>query len=191
MEADGGQLVFIVPTTGNPAARFLPLQEKLGQIYVATRLYPENDHQQTIPYPVGGGEDICGLRTFATSLYDRAVQSFASGCSCAGGEQVVCYWTNSLLRYKHEKIKGLQNEKDLKDELVIACDEFEVIYIEFTTLGFISKESLKQFTKLLKALDIYQDRTITKCMEVAIRATYFVFCRRNKSWPNPELLNFY
>ena len=56
MEADSGQLVFIVPTTGNPAARFLPLQEKLGQIYMVPRLYPENDHQQTIPYPVGGGE---------------------------------------------------------------------------------------------------------------------------------------
>ena len=48
VEADGGQLVFNVPTTGNPAARFLPLQEMLGQIHVATRLYPENDHQQTI-----------------------------------------------------------------------------------------------------------------------------------------------
>jgi hypothetical protein len=48
MEVDGGQPVYNVPSTGNTVARVLQLQEMLGQIHVATRLYPENDHQQTI-----------------------------------------------------------------------------------------------------------------------------------------------
>ena len=62
MEVDGGQLVLYVPTTGNPAARVLPLQEMLRQIHVATRLCLEIDYQQTIAPPVGGGgEDRRGL----------------------------------------------------------------------------------------------------------------------------------
>ena len=102
-------------------------------------------------------------------------------------ELTVCFDTNT----KKSREYKVTRYKNLKDELLIDCDEFEIIYVEFTTLGFISKESFKQFSKLLKALGIYQDRTIIKCMETAIRATYYVFCRRNKSWPNPELLNFY
>ena len=126
----------------------------------------------------------CTTELFSRSRPDAAVRV---GNKLYVIELTVCFDTNTKKSRDYKK----KRYKDLKDELLIVCDEFEVIYIEFTTLGFISKESLKQFTKLLKALDIYQDRTIMKCMEIAIRGTYFVFCRRNKSWPNPELLNFY
>ena len=81
--------------------------------------------------------------------------------------------------------------KNLKDQILVACEEFEVIYLEFTTLGFISKDSFDPFNKLLKKLGVNENRTLVKCMEIVIRATYFIFCRRNKEWTNPELLNFY
>ena len=31
--------------------------------------------------------------------------------------------------------------------------------------------------------------TIKKVVSITIRCTYYIFCRRNKSWPNPDLLD--
>ena len=31
---------------------------------------------------------------------------------------------------------------------------------------------------------------LMEVVSIAIRCTYYEFCRRNKSWPNPELLDF-
>ena len=102
-------------------------------------------------------------------------------------ELTVCFDTNTTKsrNYKQERYRNL------KSQLLVECEEFEIVYLEFTTLGFISKESFVQFSKFLQTLNIYQDRTIIKCMETAIRATYFIFCRRNNTWNNPDLLNFY
>ena len=102
-------------------------------------------------------------------------------------ELTVCFETNTekSRNYKQDRYKSL------KDQLLIACEEFELIFIEFTTLGFISKQSYTPFHTFLKKLGINENRTIVKCMETSIRATYFIFCRRNKEWKDPELLNFY
>ena len=35
-----------------------------------------------------------------------------------------------------------------------------------------------------------QKRIIMKGMNISIRNSYFIFCRRNKTWNNPELLTF-
>ena len=102
-------------------------------------------------------------------------------------ELTVCFETNTSKSRHYKK----DRYSKLKDELVIKCNTFEVIYIEFTSLGFISKESCESFCKLLKELELNVDRTIYKCMETAIRASYYIFCRRNKSWTDSELLNFY
>ena len=102
-------------------------------------------------------------------------------------ELTICFDTNTQKSrdYKRNRYENLQ------DQLLIDCNKFELIFIEFTTLGFISKDSLLQFRKLLRAIDIDHDRTIIKCMETAIRATYYIICRRNNEWTDPDLLNFY
>ena len=102
-------------------------------------------------------------------------------------ELTVCFETNTdkSRDYKQRRYKNLQ------DDLIIECDHFEIIYLEFTTLGFISKVSYVPFSNLLKKIGINENRTLVKCMETAIRATYYIFCRRNKEWTDPELLNFY
>ena len=102
-------------------------------------------------------------------------------------ELTVCFETNTekSRSYKQNRYKAL------KDQLLIECDDFELIYLEFTSMGFISKNSFTPFNAFLTRLGINENRTITKCMETAIRATYFIFCRRNKDWNDPELLSFY
>ena len=102
-------------------------------------------------------------------------------------ELTVCFDTNT----KKSRDYKVTRYRALKDQLLIDCENFEVVFVEFTTLGFIGKDSFEQFKKFLHGLNIYEDRTISKCMEVATRATYYIFCRRGKSWPSPDLLNFY
>ena len=33
-------------------------------------------------------------------------------------------------------------------------------------------------------------RILKKCQEVAKRALYYIYCRRNKIWPDPELISY-
>ena len=90
------------------------------------------------------------------------------------------------------KITKLQNRyQQLKDELLIEHEEFDIIYLEFTSLGFIGKSSWESINKFLRSLGVNIDRCIYKCMETTIRGSYYIFCRRNKSWEVSELLNFY
>ena len=102
-------------------------------------------------------------------------------------ELTICFETNT------EKSRSYKQGryKQLRDNLTIQCESFEVIFLEFTTLGFISSLANAPFRKLLQELEINYDRTVYKCMETAIRASYFIFCRRNKIWNEPQLLNFY
>ena len=65
-----------------------------------------------------------------------------------------------------------------------------VLFLEFTSLGFVGKQSYKPFAKYVKSVGVDSDHAIFKCTETAIWASYFIFCRRNKSWTDPESLNY-
>ena len=101
-------------------------------------------------------------------------------------ELTVPYETNCLIAKRRKE----ERYRNLKEELMINCDSFDVITLEVTTLGFVSKNVAK-FRRLLKYLKVNDNRIVAKCMEVALRATFFIYCRRNKQWNDPALLNFY
>ena len=96
-------------------------------------------------------------------------------------ELTICFETNTL-KSKEYKIKRY---KDLKSQLLQPVSKFMVLFLEITSLGFISKQSYEPFAKYLKSVGVNTDHTIFKCMETAIRASYFIFCRRNKSGTDP------
>ena len=102
-------------------------------------------------------------------------------------ELTVCFDTNT----EKSRLYKQNKYENLRQQLLIQCNHFEILFVEFTTLGFISKSSYVPFYRFLQNLGINQDRTIRKCMETAIRGTYFLFCRRNKPWAVSDLLNFY
>ena len=61
-----------------------------------------------------------------------------------------------------------------------------------SALGVFDK-SCESLTKMLKDLDIevpIQRRLLWKVMNIAIRSTYYIFCRRNKDWTDPDLMDF-
>ena len=64
------------------------------------------------------------------------------------------------------------------------------MYVEISTLGFVSR-NIKDFAKFVEPLGISYERLIGKCMEMALRASFYIFPSRDKEWSNLELLNFY
>ena len=80
--------------------------------------------------------------------------------------------------------------KDLKSQLIDSSKNLRVLIVEYTSLGFISKESYHPFGKYLKEIKVNHEHAIYKCMETIIRSSYYIFCRRNKSWTDPDLLDY-
>ena len=66
------------------------------------------------------------------------------------------------------------------------------VKISMGALGILesSSDSLLYMMKELGIDNNTQKVIIKKIMNIAVRCTYYVFCRRNRAWTNPEPLNF-
>ena len=100
-------------------------------------------------------------------------------------ELTIPFETN-LIKSREEKKK---KNKKLKEQLKVPCSNFQTFLFEVSSLGFISKEA-KTIKNYFKGLRINTDVLFSKCMEVAIRCTYYIYCRRNKEWTNPALIDY-
>ena len=78
--------------------------------------------------------------------------------------------------------------KDLRNAFLNPRAHFNLILLEISSPGFTGlTKSLEHFL-ISKGFDA--KRIIRKCQKVALRASYFIYCRRNKVWPEPELISF-
>ena len=100
-------------------------------------------------------------------------------------ELTVCYEHNTTKAREYKE----QRYRNLQDEIEIEYSEFKVVFIEITTLGLTPKATL-ECKKLLKKFKVDYDRLFRKCYEVAIRTSYYIFCRRNKEWTHPLPLQY-
>ena len=74
--------------------------------------------------------------------------------------------------------------KDLQRELVIPMSHFSILFLEILSLSFVNYKT----NKIIKLFNKYNRKLIImKCQEVAIRTSYFLYCRQNKTWQQPEL----
>ena len=81
--------------------------------------------------------------------------------------------------------------KNLTEELTKNFTTVKLINLSISSLGVFDKEC-QSFVKLLSDLGLDKQRQhhcYRKIISIAIRATYYIFCRRNKEWENPELMN--
>ena len=107
-------------------------------------------------------------------------------------ELTCCSETNTKKsrRYKMEKYKDIENDCNRQFK------NFQKIFIEITTLGLIM-HNIKEIYRLFQKTKINVSRMINKCMEVAARASFYIYVRRNKAWTHPKTLkgngnkNFY
>ena len=77
-------------------------------------------------------------------------------------ELSVCYETRT------EEARNFRKRRyqNLKYDLSIEWEKLNIIYVEITTLGFVSR-NIKDFTKFVKLLGISYERMIGKCIETA------------------------
>ena len=70
----------------------------------------------------------------------------------------------------------------------------KVIFIDLSmgAIGAMDSSGISLLSLLhgLRSNDTIQKRIIIKAMNISIRTSYFIFCRRNKTWNNQELLTF-
>ena len=71
----------------------------------------------------------------------------------------------------------------------------DIVFINLviSSIGTIVKES-KLLIDMLEKIGLNDDEisaTIRKLINITIRSTYFIFCKRDSEWPNPDLLTFY
>ena len=71
------------------------------------------------------------------------------------------------------------------------CD-VKFINLSMSALDIFGRSS-DSFSSMLKDLhfdNTHQQQIIMKASNIAIRRTYYIFCKRNKSWPGRELYEF-
>ena len=78
--------------------------------------------------------------------------------------------------------------KELKNLSLVPCNDLELIFLEMSTLGFVSKQ-VRDFKNFLNFYKCDTKRIVMCCSEVE-RCTYYPYCRRDKEWFTLEILKF-
>ena len=73
-------------------------------------------------------------------------------------ELTICFEINTT-KSREYKIKQY---KDLKSQLLKPVSKFTVLFLEITSLGFISNQSYNPFAKYLKSVGVNNDHAIVK-----------------------------
>ena len=73
-------------------------------------------------------------------------------------ELTICFEINTT-KSREYKIKQY---KDLKSQLLKPVSKFTVLFLEITSLGFISNQSYNRFAKYLKSVGVNNDHAIVK-----------------------------
>jgi len=82
--------------------------------------------------------------------------------------------------------------KNLIDTLQRNFKYIKFVNLSISSLGVFSNEC-SSFLEMLEDLDFQKKQKVyvtKKIIQIAIRSTYFIFCKRNKVWENPDLMKF-
>ena len=80
----------------------------------------------------------------------------------------------------------------LIDSLKKSDSTVKFVNLSMSALGILetSSESLLSMLTDLHFGEKTKENVILKTMNIPVRCSYYIFCKRNKSWTNPELLDF-
>ena len=101
-------------------------------------------------------------------------------------ELTCCFETNLInsRNYKIDRYCNLEEDCNLNVKV-------KKLYVEVSSLGFLSKNIKELKTLCRQNADINVNRMLQKISEVAIRSTYLIYTKRNSEWTNPDILKFY
>ena len=128
--------------------------------------------------------DLVGFQT--PSVLFRQHRPDACIVTSKGEIYAICYEHNTKKAHEYKE----QRYRNLQDEIEIEYSIFKVVFIEITTLGLMPKTTIECKKLLLKQFKVDYDRLFSKCCEVAVRTSYYIFCRRNKEWTHPLSLQY-
>jgi len=101
-------------------------------------------------------------------------------------ELTVCFETNFIKSHEYK----INRYRNLKDNLIDKKYKLVIYAVEFSAIGLTSS-NLINFTRFLKTLKIDVHKMISKCSEVCVRSSYYIFNRRGKDWTFPALMKFF
>ena len=109
------------------------------------------------------------------------------------GQRDPCTWDVACSTFGKCKNTLRSFEDPLRYCLFSACYYYYYYYYHgaMQVWGYVGIIIIMGLRRLCRLFNLQDDRIITKCMEVALRATFYIFCKRNKNWSCPEKLNFY
>ena len=102
-------------------------------------------------------------------------------------ELTCCYETNISKSISRKAQKYDQLIKDLS-----TTRDIVFINLVISSVGTIAKES-KSLIDMLEKIGLNDNEinvTLKKLINITIRSTYFIFCKRDSEWPNSDLLTF-
>ena len=100
--------------------------------------------------------------------------------------ELTCLFETNFSKSHEYKARRYNN---LRNALITPRAQFNLILFEISNLGFVGK-AIKTFSKFLKELKLDDERIINKWQEVAVRTSYFIYCRRRKDWTDPEPMSY-
>ena len=100
--------------------------------------------------------------------------------------ELTCPFESNFNKSREYKVRRYNN---LRNTLITPRAQFNLILLEISTLGFAGK-TIKTFRKFLKELKLDDEKIINKFQEVAVRTSYFIYCRRRKDWTDLELMSY-
>ena len=93
---------------------------------------------------------------------------------------------------------NIQNNSDRKatkyssliNELSFSYSKVQFVNLSMSAIGAMGSPCISLLSLLndLHFDKTIQKRIIMKTMSISLRSSYYIFCRRNKPWTNPELL---
>ena len=88
--------------------------------------------------------------------------------------------------------RKLNKYRPLVLSLFSSYQEVKFVNVSMSALDALdsSCDSLMELLEDLDFAEKLRKRLISKIMNIAIRYTYYIFCRRNKEWTGPNLMDF-
>ena len=89
--------------------------------------------------------------------------------------------------------RKLKHYEKLCKELSQGFESINYVNLSMGALGLIGKDSKKFYDLLKMTLKLEKDQTnylMKKITSCCIRTTYYIFCKKDKSWHKPDLLSW-
>ena len=82
--------------------------------------------------------------------------------------------------------------KTLMSNLLPKNNDVRYVNVSMRACGVIEKDG-RNFFEILRYIRVPENEILfltKRITNICIRSSYYIFCRRNREWPSPELLNF-